>query len=65
MCRHRFSHWPGYRVLFTTRYAFSALIPFDSVKYLYREAFGVWKDKHSEFARYGVDIISGVSCVYH
>lgn len=59
------SHWPGYRILFTTRYALSPLIPFNSVKYIYREAFGAWKDKHGEFAKYGIDIISGVRRRYH
>lgn len=56
-----FRNWPGYRVLFTTRYIFGTLLPFESIGYLYREAFKVWKDKHSEFAEHGVDIISGVS----
>lgn len=56
-----FRNWPGYRVLFTTRHIFGTLLPFESIGYFYREAFKVWKDKHSEFAEHGVDIISGVS----
>ncbi|KAI0093992.1 614/534 cytochrome P450, partial [Irpex rosettiformis] len=54
------SNWPGYRVLFTTRYILGTLLPFGSVKYIYREAFRVWKDRYGEFADYGVDIFSGL-----
>ncbi|KAI0763709.1 cytochrome P450 [Irpex lacteus] len=53
-------NWPGYRVLFTTRYILGTLLPFGSAGYLYREAFRIWKDKHGEFAEYGIDIISGL-----
>ena len=72
---YRFSHWndtscsnwPGYRVLLTARFFISALLGSPrSVKYIYREMFWVWKNKHNDFEEHGVDIISGVSiCAIH
>lgn len=56
------SNWPGYRVLLTARFFISALLGSPrSVKYIYREMFWVWKNKHNDFEEHGVDIISGVS----
>ncbi|KAI0705838.1 cytochrome P450, partial [Cytidiella melzeri] len=52
---------PGYRVLLPTLPLLGRLLGLRSVKYLYREGFLAWKDKHDEFAEHGVDIISGLT----